>query len=237
MVLELHGYGWFLRIHHQMRHKCFCICSLFTVTHIYDAIWENLPHGENLTFWVLQLVKFCLYDIYNQSYISSKLIENKENITILRLFCLPEMPIFRIYSEFRIFGHKKKKFRISKKKKKKKNYLFIFFLDNICRKLYKMAKKWKLGWGDPVNCAYRMRFFASKMSKIFLKGGFAPSARNLYAIEINFLFFLIFFHTLLASLVYFCKITLRDMWRVFLDYITFFPCLNLSSRILNMLNI
>ena len=27
-----------------------------------------------------------------------------------------------------------------------------------------------------------------------------PSAHNLYAIEINFLFFLIFFHTLLASL-------------------------------------
>ena len=38
------------------------------------------------------------------------------------------------------------------------------------------------------------------MSKIFLKGGFVPSAHNLYAIEINFLFFLIFFHTLLASL-------------------------------------
>ena len=73
-------------------------------------------------------------------------------------------------------------------------------MDKICRKLCKMAKKWKLGWGDPVNCAYRMRFFASKMSKIFLKGGFVPSARNLYAIEINFLFFLIFFHTLLASL-------------------------------------
>ena len=70
-------------------------------------------------------------------------------------------------------------------------------MDNICRKLYKMAKNWKLGWGDPVNCAYRMRFFASKMSKNFLKGGFAPSARNLYVIEINFL---IFFHTLLASL-------------------------------------
>ena len=80
--------------------------------------------------------------------------------------------------------------------------MYRFFLDNICRKLYKMAKKWKLGWGDPVNCAYRMRFFASKMSKIFLKGGFAPSARSLYAIEINFLFFLIFFHTLLASLSY-----------------------------------
>ena len=104
-----------------------------------------------------------------------------------------EMPIFRIY----IFGHKEKKIWISLKKK---ILIFCFFLDNICRKLYKMAKKWKLGWGDPVNCAYRMRFFASKMSKNFLKGGFAPSAHNLYAIEINFLF-LIFCHTLLASLV------------------------------------
>ena len=24
---------------------------------ICDAIWENLPHGENLTFWVLVLFK------------------------------------------------------------------------------------------------------------------------------------------------------------------------------------
>ena len=41
-----------------------------------------------------------------------------------RMEPLSEMPIFRIYSEFRIFGHKKKKFRISKKKKKK---IFFFF--------------------------------------------------------------------------------------------------------------